>query len=253
MQSHRLQPVYRQRFAGTATLELVFCMPILLAIIVGIVWLGSSVIAQTEVTVQARHKAWNKRDNPQGTALLFLKDDIESDDAEKTVQVSPIFDDVDPAEASHDLMVGAWDFKKLPLDKAPNWKQYAIAAANAKTGSLQTNYTDVQNKFANFKNQASNIWQTLGTDLIRQLTSFGDSVSGLLEQGEANESAEKSKEIAKIERDLERAKSELEKASNALREIDDEASKALKDVLENRTKRLKSDIKDLEDDLEAIE
>jgi hypothetical protein len=253
MRYRRTQNACPRKIAGTATLELVFCMPILLAIIVGIVWLGSSVIAQTEVTVQARHKTWNKRDNPTGTALLFLNDDIETDDAKKTVQISPIFDDTESPEASHDVMVGAWDFQQLPLDQAPNWKQYAIAAANAKSGSLQTNYTDAQNDFTNFKNQASNIWRTLGADLIRQLTSLGNSASRLLETGEAEESAEKSNERRKIKRDLKRAKAELEKAREALRAADEDASKALKDVLKNRIKRLKADVKDLEDDLEAIE
>jgi hypothetical protein len=238
---------------GSATLELVFCMPILLALIVGIVWLGSAVIAQTEVTVEARHKTWEKRSDPTGTALLFLKDDIAKEKAKKSVQVSPVFDDVESPESAHDVMTGAWDHSKLPLDKAPNWKQYVLAAANAKTGSIQTNYVDASNKFTNFKNQARNIWRSIGANLIRQLTSMGDSVKGLLKNGESAESAEKAKERNQIEQSIRDKKQELRDAEEDVRNTDKDTSDALGKVLKNRVKRLKSDIKNLEEDLEALE
>lgn len=239
--------------AGSATLELVFCMPILLALIVAIVWLGTSVIAQTEVTVEARYNAWDKRDDSTGTALLFLKDDIVSEDATKTVQVSPLFDDAESPESSHDVMAGSWDHSKLRLDKAPNWKQYAIAAANAKTGSIQTNYVDASNKFTRFKTQASNIWRNLAANLIRQLTGFGDSVANLLKQNENEESTEKATERNKIENAIRTKKEELKKAEDESRDSDDDTPESLKKVLKNRIKRLKTEIKNLKEDLEALE
>ena len=238
---------------GSATLELVLCMPILLALIVGIVWLGSSVIAQTEVTIEARHKTWSKRDEPTGKALLFLKDDIVDDKATQTVEVSPLFDGVDSPESSHEVMASSWDHSQLPIDKAPNWEQYALAAVNAKTGSLQNGYTDARNQFSQFKNQASNIWQTLGASLIRQLTSLGDAVDSALEGGESAGSTEKAKERSRINRDLDAKKKELEQAREALNDLDGDASDAMRDVLKNRIKRLKAEVEDLESDLEALE
>ena len=238
---------------GAATLELVLCMPILLALMVGIVWLGTSVIAQTEVTIEARHKTWSKRDDPTGTALLFLKDDVVSDDATQEVEVSPIFDDVESPESSHDVMASVWDHEKLPLDKAPNWKQYAVAAVNAKSAPLQNKYVDGRNKLNQFKSEAGNIWKQLGVDLIRQLTGLGDSAKSLLEGGESAGDSEKAREKARIDRELNAKKSELDKAREKLDGLDENASDAYRDVLKNRVKRLAAEVDDLESDLEAME
>lgn len=238
---------------GTATLELVLSLPILLALIVGIVWLGSSVVAQTEVTIEARHKTWAKRKGTEGTALLFLKDDILSDKATQTVSVSPIFDDAESPESSHDVMSGAWDHEKLPIDKAPNWKLYALAAANAKTGSLQTGYVDAQNKFTQFKSEAGNLWNTLAVDVIRQLTGMGDAADSAIGGAENAGSGEKAQEKARINSKLAAKKRELETAKSGLDNLEEDASDALKQVLKNRVERLEAEIDDLESDLEAMD
>lgn len=238
---------------GSATLEFVLSMPILLAIIVGIVWLGTSVIAQTEVTIKARHDSWVKRDEPTGKALLFLKDDVVSEKAEKKVDVSPLFDDVESPESSHQVMVSAWDHEKLPLEKAPNWKQYALAAINAKSGSLQNRYVDGTNQFNQFKSEAGNIWQSLAVGLIRELTGLGGAADSALGGGESTGAAEKERERSKIQRKLELKKESLRKARAELRNLDDDASDTLKKVLKNRIKRLKDDVDNLEDDLGSLE
>ena len=237
---------------GSATLELVMCMPILLALIVGIVWLGASVIAQTEVTIEARHKTWLQRTETSSTALLFLQDDIASDSATQSVEISPLFDDAGDPQSSHHVMANAWDQKELPLDKAPNWKQYALAAANAKTGSVQVGYVDARNKLSQFKNQASEIWKRLGADLIRQLTGFGDVAKSILKGGQSEESAEKSKEESRLKRELANKQQELSQARKELNELGEDASEALRDVLKNRVKRLKADVANLKSDLKAL-
>lgn len=238
---------------GTATLELVLSMPVLLALIVGIVWLGSAVIAQTAVTIEARHNTWSKRHEPIGTALLFLKDDVVSDEATEEVNVSPVFAGVDPPASSHDVMAGTWDFEKLPFDKPPHWEQYAIAAANAKTAAIQNAYVDARNMFTQFQSEAGNIWQTLGASLIRQLISLGEVADSALEGGENAGAGEKSVEQARINRELNAKRNELKEAREALRNLDDDASAELRDVFKNRVKRLEAEIDDLEADLEALD
>ena len=204
-------------------------MPVLLILIVGVVWLGFSVVAQTEVTVSARHKTWVKRDKPEGQALLFLRDDIVEDSATEKVEISSVFDDVGSPESSHDVMVGSWDSEKLKLEKAPNWKEYALAAANAKTGSAQTAYVDASNKFTSFKRQASNLWKSLGANLIRQITDLGDSVGDLLKNGKSRESAKKERQRSRIEAQLSENKDELQAAKQELRDLDEDSSKALEE------------------------
>ena len=237
---------------GVATLELVLSLPVLLVLIVGVVWLGNSVVAQTEVTIQARHNAWSKRSESVGTALLFLKDDVVSDGATQAVEVSPLFDNAGTPESAHDVMAAAWDFEKLPLDNAPNWNQYLIAAGNAKAGSLQTDYVDASNKFERFKNEANNIWDNLGADMIRQLTGLGKDANSLLLDGESSGADKKGQLRNRIEQLIERKKNALKNAQDALRKLGNDASEALEKVLKNRIKRLKSDVDDLESDLEAI-
>lgn len=240
------------RRQGTAALELVLSMPVLLSLIVGIVWLGTSVVAQCEVTVEARHKAWSKRTQETGTALLFLKDDIVNDDATQTVDVSPMFDGEGAPESSHDLMTTPWDHESLPLDKAPNWKQYATAAVNAKTGSAQVTYSDAGNKFAQFKNQARSIWSNIGANLIAELTRLGGSADSALNGGK-NQKADQARERAKIDRQITAKRAELRAARQRLNQLDDEASDALRQILQNKVKRLEAEIDDLKDDRKAID
>jgi hypothetical protein len=215
--------------------------------------LGNSVIAQTEVTIVARYNTWSKRDQSPGTALLFLKDDVVSDEQTQQVSVSPLFDDTESPESSHDVMAAAWDSESLPLDKVPNWKQYAIAAANAKTAGLQNAYVDANNQFSQFKNDARNIWTTVGAALIRQLTGLGDAAKNQLESGE-NAGSDKQKQLEnRLERELNTKQEQLDRAREALKNLDDDASDAFRKVLKNRIERLKSEVDDLEADLEALD
>ena len=238
---------------GTATLELVLSMPILLALMVGVIWLGSSVIAQTEVTITARHKTWKKRDDVQGTALLFLKDNVIRDEATQDVSVSPLFDDTEPPESEHNIMAAAWDSEALPLNQAPHWKEYAKAAANAKTAGLQTGYVNAQNQFTNFKNDSRKIWSQIGAAMIRQLANLGDSANDQLEGGENSGSDEKEALRNRLQRQLESKKNQLKQAREDRKNLAEDASDALRDTIKNRIRRLQSEIKDLEDDLEALD
>src|SRR5205085_1404108 len=57
--------------AGIATLEFAMALPFLLLLMVGITWLGFSVVTRTEVLVEARTKVWKQRfDNPKQEPLL---------------------------------------------------------------------------------------------------------------------------------------------------------------------------------------
>ncbi len=237
---------------GVATLELVLCLPILLALIIGVVWLGNAVIAQTDVTIVARHKTWKQRSDSNGTALLFLKDDVVNDKATQTVKVSPLFDDADVPESSHDVMAAAWDHEQLLLDESPNWKLYAIAAANAKTGSLQNGYVDASNQLTQFKNESSSIWNNMGAVVIREITTIGETAKSSLERGDSAAEQSKTQLKNRIRRELQSKKNEFEQAKEAQKNLDNDASDALKKVLKNRVKRIRAEIEDLEDDLDAV-
>jgi hypothetical protein len=135
-----------------ATLEFVMALPVLLLLMVGITWLGFSVIGQTEVIVEARNKAWKKRfENENQVPLMFptgIGDvqnpeyagdaDYVTEEASKTVDVSPIFSMVPGPKSSHTILAGSWDHRAMPLKAPPDWNLIKYALANAVTGKLQS-------------------------------------------------------------------------------------------------------------------
>jgi hypothetical protein len=251
---------YRQR-AAVATLELVLCMPILLALAVAIVWLGMAVVGQSEVTVQARHQAWGKRfEQPAGKALNFLSEDIVSGEATGEVNVSPLVDDIAPPESSHDVMADPWDHESLPLERPPHWEQYATAAVNAKTGKVQVAYTDARNQLNALQSQADTLLaqavQQMLADLIDPADLFRSARSETENQGTARKQ-ELEAELRRRQRAMDvEVRDEIDRLEKRKGEAQDAGEKKLLEELikvqQNKAKRLEADIEDLRDDVEAI-
>ena len=241
---------------GVATLELVLCMPIILALTVAIVWLGFSVVGQSQVAVEARHKAWKQRfDGESGKALYFLRDDFVTEDATKEVTVSPLVDGVSPPESSHDIAVGVWDYQNLEMNSAPNWGHYVTAAANAKTGGLQVAYTDARNQLAELQNIAAD---ALLEQLQNTIREFLDNPLADLEnlgggqREEANEKAEREK--GRLDREIRSKGAEIDRVKDKIKELKDEnAEKARIKVHRNKQKRLEAELKMLRDDRESLD
>lgn len=242
---------------GTATLEVALSLPLLLTLMVAIIWLGASVIAQSQVIVDARHQAWNARNETPGTGLLFLKDDFISKRSTEELNAGPMFKDFEAPESSHDIMVGTWDHRKLPLNQAPNWKQYVVAAGNAATGDLQTGATDAMNSFTQWKSLAATLWQTQAKNLIAELTGLGDSATSGMENSSTNNGDDDSRERQRVTQALRDKRRELQSAEKQLTELEDDdeddSNAGLIEIYENRVERLKADIRILRADLEAMQ
>jgi uncharacterized membrane protein YgcG len=129
---------------GMATLEFVMALPFLLLLIVAITWLGFTVIAQTEVMIEARNKAWEQRfknaaDNPLSFPILPEHDlpllpkynadaDYITEKVGKTVNISPMFKGVASPNGSHTILAGSWDYEAMPFTTPPDFKLMAKAA-----------------------------------------------------------------------------------------------------------------------------
>jgi hypothetical protein len=171
-----------------ATLEFVMALPILLLLMVGITWLGFSVITQTEVLVQARDKAWQRRfDNPQQQPLLFPAGlvvaknplysygrDYVSETVSRPIDVSPIFQAVAAPKATSTILAGSWDHRVMQMDSRPNFELYLRAAANATTKDIQTRLGSLTNLFASF--------DQLGASAIAQAITQGNGYNGMSSQ-----------------------------------------------------------------------
>ena len=145
----RVRPFTRR---GMATLEFVMALPILLVLMVGITWLGFSVIGQTETLVEARNKAWKRRfEDKAKNPLVFPAgllvatnpfyshdDDYVSETVTKPVDVSPVFSAMPSPQAKHTILAGSWDHKAIDLNNRPDLELYVRVAANAVTGDIQT-------------------------------------------------------------------------------------------------------------------
>jgi hypothetical protein len=122
-------------------------MPVVLTIFALLMWLGLSVIGQSEVTIQARHKAWKQRfDDQSKQPLIFptaegfyeLQKDFAAGEATKNINAAPIFSRMPKPQSATSVLAGSWDYRSLPLKKPPHWKQHAIVVANSYTGTLQS-------------------------------------------------------------------------------------------------------------------
>jgi hypothetical protein len=135
-----------------ATLEFVMALPFLLLLMVAITWLGFSVIGQTEVLVQSRNKAWEKRfqnaaNNPLCFPILPEHDlpilpkyvaskDYVTERASQRVDVSAIFKALPGPEATHTILAGAWDYEAMPFNKPPDFELMAKAAVFGTFGNV---------------------------------------------------------------------------------------------------------------------
>ncbi|HVT27719.1 MAG TPA: TadE/TadG family type IV pilus assembly protein [Lacipirellulaceae bacterium] len=170
---------------GIATLEFAMALPFLLLLMVGITWLGFSVVTQTEVLVQARDKAWTRRfDNPKQKPLLFpaglvvaknplysYSDDYVTETVTKPVDVSPIFKAAPAPKASHTILSGSWDHRAMDMNSPPNFKLYFTAAANVVTGNIQTQLGSLSNLIESVENS--------GAAVIAQALTQGSNFDGM--------------------------------------------------------------------------
>jgi hypothetical protein len=123
--------------AGIAPLEFVMALPVLLLLIVGITWLGFTMIAQTEVLIEARNKAWKRRFEDISKKPLYFplliglydeKKDYAHETATKKVNVSPLFNLARAPAAGHTILAGSWDHQAMSFKDPPDLKLMAVAA-----------------------------------------------------------------------------------------------------------------------------
>ncbi len=251
---------------AVATLELVMCMPIILVLMVGIVWLGYSVIGQSDVTVQARHNAWKERfDGSGGKPLFFLADDFKTKEATTEVKVSPLFDDLSPPQSSHDVAAGTWDHQAVDMNRAPSWEHYLTAAINAKTGGMQVAYSGADNLLNELQNFGADavrdqIEKIFSDFLDNPFSDFNGGTSSGKNDNDQAAQAEKSRltqQIREVQTAIDETEERIDEIEKERDEVEDEDQKkiieAQLEVAQNKLQRLKSELKWLKQDIKAID
>jgi hypothetical protein len=176
---------------GIATFEFAMALPILLLLMVAITWLGFSVIGQTEVLVEARNKAFEKRFENKSDAPLHFPilpgydrgEDFVTETAKKTVNVSPIFKMIPGPEAACTVLAGSWDHQAMKFDEPPDLKLMARAAAIGWGGKYLDFFSQLTNPIGAFKqfggamkSEADNAPSVVGKDDGSGSTSGGGGV-----------------------------------------------------------------------------
>ena len=187
-----------------APVEFVMALPILLVIMVGITWLGFSVIGQTEALVEARNKAWKRRFEDKAknplvfpAGLVVTKNPFYSTDADyvsetvtKPVDVSPVFSGMPAPEARHTILAGSWDHQAIDLNSRPNFELYVRVAANAVTKDIQTQLGNLSSLI----NSVEQLGAAAIAQAITQATNLESEGSKSESAGQAGDSATKEKE-----------------------------------------------------------
>ena len=94
-------------------------------------------IAQTEVLIEARNKAWKRRFEDVSKKPLYFplliglydeKTDYAREKATKKVDVSPLFNMARTPAAGHSILAGSWDHQAMSFKDPPDLKLMAVAA-----------------------------------------------------------------------------------------------------------------------------
>jgi hypothetical protein len=128
---------------GTASLELVLSLPLLLACAAVLLGLGQGGLGGMEATVTVRREAWQRRPHsraPDPLALSSLRgsrDPVRHEVSRPLTGLPVVFPGRFTARARHTVPADAvWDWRDLPLDHPPRWGPHLSLLARVTRGSL---------------------------------------------------------------------------------------------------------------------
>jgi hypothetical protein len=176
---------------GIATLEFAMALPFLLLLMVGITWLGYSVIGQSQVLIKAREKTWQQRFEDKAKAPLIFPSSVKavtnslypgdkdyiSETATQAVHVSPVFDKAPPPKASNTVLAGSWDHRAMPFTRFPDLELMAKAGASGTGGDVQSLLNLIGNPLGTVEGLGQTFLSTMASQ-IAGLAGFGSGSGG---------------------------------------------------------------------------
>jgi len=207
--------------SAIATLELVLALPLILSLVVGLVWLGYSVIGQTRVLSQVRHDAFSTRfEKLDDQPFNFKRTNIVSSDASEDVSVTPVLRSEAGAKAKLATESGNWDHRSVEFSSSPNLEIATELMIAAQLNGLISQFEDLRSAIAEL--------QRIGDDGLSQvLLDIATELSQPSDVLEASESGTERR--AELERDLHRTNVERH-----LRELKTER-KRLKELMDKQS------------------
>ena len=237
---------------GIATLELVLSLPVMLALMVALVWLGFSVIYQAQVNTLARHDAWGQRFEPwSGTSFNFNESDSQAEGrASKQVRVTPLFAQVAGPEAKSLVEKGPWDHRSVRFDAFPNLDLVADMVLVAKTTQLTEQIDDLQQALDGLQRLGAAALQEALRDITSELTNPTERLKSGSEAGERRVELDRELDENKAESRLRELRGEQAAIEAELDEAEEESE--LSWLLEQQLERIEIEIEIAEQRLDDL-
>ncbi|GAB5406751.1 MAG: hypothetical protein Aurels2KO_49820 [Aureliella sp.] len=220
---------------AVATLELVLTLPLLLALIVALVWLGYSLVGQTQVTIAARHSAWAERFGKwDGRPFDFNDTSLHESEKSQSVNVTPLLASESGPQSRHAVAKGNWDYRNVEFRAAPNLELMTQVMFAAKTTGVISDYEDLRDALDELQSIGDKALGETLAEIARELTTPSEQIE---RDGDAAENR------AELDRDLDKAKAEGD-----LRDLRQE-----RDRLEQQLKDAEADSDEADDADESTE
>jgi hypothetical protein len=149
--------------AGTAALELVLVLPLLVACAAMLLVLGHFGLGSLEATVTARREAWQQRSQhraPDPLALPSLRGSsptVCSDVSRPLTGLPPVLPGQYTAHARVKVSADAgWDHRDLPLDQPPRWGPHPRLLPPVVRGMFSLDVPDLTEELGRFTTWAEN-------------------------------------------------------------------------------------------------
>lgn len=225
---------------GSAPVEFVMALPVLLLMFVLILSVGLFFMGQVKATVTARSDAFQQRSSARsGRPLAYTTQTSTGDVYSKSASESPAYPspavNFGSVTANQSVLGGSWDHRELLQGNGPHWKDMAkasVAGATNQIGSLLDQFT---NGFD--LSQIPGIGDIAGGlfgSLLDQLGSVTDQFNNMQNE----QQAQNQKNIEKMKQRIEELKAERAKLQGELDNTLYPKRKELTDRIEERQEKI---------------
>ncbi len=216
--------IRRDARLAIATLELVLTLPLLLALIVAMVWLGYSLVGQTQVIVAARHSAWTERFGDwSGRPFDFNHENPHEAEESQSVSVTPVLESASGPQSRHTVEKGNWDHRNVEFRAAPNLELMGQMMFAAKTVGVISDYDDLRDAFGELQNIGDQALSETLAEIARELTRPSEQIDRDGDAAEKRSELDRDLDKAKAEGDLRDLREERDRLKQLLNEAEADA------------------------------
>jgi hypothetical protein len=202
---------------GSAPVEFVMAMPVLLLMFVLIMSVGVFFLGQLKATITARSDAFQQRTSQKSQRpLAYNQQTSKSDIFSKSATENPIYPSpkisFGAVTSKHAILGGAWDHRELLKGNGPHWDDMGKASIGGATNQISSLIDQFSNGFD--PSMIPGIGQL--SDVFSSLLGESDSANSQFEQMQQEQQEQNKKNIEKLKQKIEELKAERAKLQGEL-------------------------------------